>query len=163
MSDFRLSSRSLERLESVHPNLVEMVKTAIHLSDVDFMVFEGLRSVERQRQYVAAGVSTTMKSKHLRQDDGFSHAVDLVPIVAGRARWEIKPCIRIAEAMQEAYKVGYTDFELVWGGAWAVIGDATNVTVSPEKLWREYLKSKHEADEEPFVDGPHFQLMRWAG
>lgn len=36
-----------------------------------------MRDIETQRKYLATGKSTTMNSKHLKQSDGYSHAVDL--------------------------------------------------------------------------------------
>ena len=41
---FKLSSRSLEKLEGVNPLLVGTVKEAIKLSSVDFGVINGVRS-----------------------------------------------------------------------------------------------------------------------
>ena len=46
---------------------------------MDFSVKEGLRTLERQKQLVAQGKSRTMLSKHLVQEDGYGHAVDLYP------------------------------------------------------------------------------------
>ena len=80
---FKLSDRSLSRLRGVHPDLVKVVKAAIDVTDVDFGVGIGLRTEEEQAALVAKGASQTMKSKHLRQDDGFCHAVDLFAYVGG--------------------------------------------------------------------------------
>ena len=79
MTTFVLGTRSLERLQGVHPQLVAVVKRAIELSSQDFAVNEGLRTAARQKQLVATGASQTMNSKHLKQADGYGHAVDLVP------------------------------------------------------------------------------------
>ena len=73
---FRLSKRSIGRLDGVDAGLVAVVNRAIELTNVDFGVTEGLRSVETQRKYVAAGKSQTMKSKHLE-----GRAVDLVAYI----------------------------------------------------------------------------------
>ena len=45
-----LGSRSLMRLEGVHPDLARVVKRAAAMSDLDFTVLEGLRTEARQRQ-----------------------------------------------------------------------------------------------------------------
>lgn len=71
---YRLSQRSLNNLQGVHPDLVEVVKRAIELTPQDFFCGEGLRSVDRQERLVASGVSQTMNSRHLT-----GHAVDLHP------------------------------------------------------------------------------------
>ena len=75
---FNLSNRSKGKLEGVHPDMVAVVERAIELTKVDFGVTYGVRTVEEQEKLVAAGRSQTMKSKHLVQDTGFSHAVDVV-------------------------------------------------------------------------------------
>ncbi len=73
----KFSKRSKKKLEGVHPDLVAVVEEAI--KHVDFTVLEGLRSLERQEDLVAQGKSKTMNSKHLPQDDGYGHALDLAP------------------------------------------------------------------------------------
>ena len=70
------SSRSKEKLKGVHPDLVKVLNEAI--KHVDFTVLEGLRSKERQEELVATGKSKTMNSKHLKQSDGYGHAVDII-------------------------------------------------------------------------------------
>lgn len=47
---FTLSARSRGRLAGVHPHLQRVVELAIRRTPVDFMVTEGLRTVERQRE-----------------------------------------------------------------------------------------------------------------
>ncbi len=69
---YRLSVRSLERLEGVHVDLVRVVVRAIQICPTDFGVHEGLRSITRQRSLVDAGKSQTIRSRHLT-----GHAVDL--------------------------------------------------------------------------------------
>jgi len=78
---FALSKTSLARLEGVDPRLVAIVKRAIQISTVDFMVVEGVRTLARQKQLYAQGrtvpgkvVTWTLKSRHI---DG--EAVDLLP------------------------------------------------------------------------------------
>ena len=44
---FKLSARSLERLKGLDARLVSVVKRAIELTSVDFMVVEGIRSREQ--------------------------------------------------------------------------------------------------------------------
>ena len=77
MSEFYLGKRSLENLEGVNPDLVKVVKRAIEITKIDFGVTEGLRTTEKQKEYLRTGKSKTMNSKHLAQKDGYSHAVDL--------------------------------------------------------------------------------------
>jgi peptidoglycan LD-endopeptidase CwlK len=78
-----LGQRSLSRLEGVHPDLVRVVKKAAAMSDLDFTVLEGLRTVARQTQLVKQGASKTMNSRHLT-----GHAVDLAPLIDGKVSWD---------------------------------------------------------------------------
>ena len=108
MAEYTLSARSLQRLEGVHPDLVRVVKRALEITEHDFTVIEGLRTIETQREYVAKGVSKTMNSRHLT-----GHAVDLYPV--GRPT-PFERCPIIARAMkQAALELGVS---LVWGGDW---------------------------------------------
>lgn len=116
MTTFRLSKRSLSRLEGVHPELVRVVKRAIEITPVDFAVTEGLRTRERQAELVEAGASRTMNSRHLT-----GHAVDLVAIVNGKVRWDWPLYPHIATAMKAAAKeLGVV---IVWGGDWKSLQD----------------------------------------
>lgn len=56
---YRLSQRSLSSLKGVHPDLVRVVNRAIQITGIDFMVTEGLRTPERQKELVKAGASRT--------------------------------------------------------------------------------------------------------
>lgn len=44
MKNFKLSARSLAKLEGVHPHLVSVVKRAIEITEVDFGITEGVRT-----------------------------------------------------------------------------------------------------------------------
>ena len=94
---FKLSQRSLDKLEGVHPDMVKCVTSAINYSKVDFGVICGMRSEAEQRELVQKGASKTMKSKHL-----IGHAVDLMAYVGSRASWELNLYDDIADAMAKA-------------------------------------------------------------
>lgn len=83
---YALGEKSLDRLQGVHPKLITVVKRAITLTEQDFMVLEGVRTLKRQSELYAQGrtapgqiVTWTMNSRHFLQPDGYGHAVDLVP------------------------------------------------------------------------------------
>lgn len=83
---YALGPLSRARLNGVHPDLRRVVDRAIQITTQDFMVLEGVRTPERQRELYAQGrtkpgkvVTWTLKSNHFKQADGFGHAVDLVP------------------------------------------------------------------------------------
>lgn len=113
---FKLSRRSLARLDGVHHDLVRVVKMAIELTEVDFGVTEGLRTIEKQREYVARGASKTMNSRHLT-----GHAVDLVAYVGADVRWDWPLYHKIADAMKRAAKA--LNVPIVWGGDWTSFKD----------------------------------------
>ena len=153
---FKLSQRSLDRLEGVHPDMVAVVKAAIEVTDVDFGVTCGLRTVEEQEKLVAAGRSQTMNSKHIPQEDGYSHAVDLVAYVGSDVAWELNLYDNICDAMSKAAKdLGVS---ILWGGAWSE-GDITNYLVDAESAMRDYIDLRRSEGRRPFLDGPHFELM----
>ena len=95
---FKLSSRSKKKLDGVHPDMVAVVERAIELTDVDFGVTYGVRTLAEQKKLVASGRSQTMKSKHLKQDDGYSHAVDVVAYDGSDVVWEINVYDNICDA-----------------------------------------------------------------
>lgn len=105
----KLNDRSRKNLVGVHPHLVAVVERASDLSPVPFVVTEGLRTLDRQRQLKAAGKSWTLNSRHLT-----GHAVDLVD--ADDFKYDIPDMTKIHDAMFGASKeLGYP---IVWGGDW---------------------------------------------
>lgn len=150
MSGFSLSQRSIERLDGVDDRLVDVVCRAIEITTVDFGVSEGLRTVETQRQYVAAGKSQTMDSKHLT-----GHAVDLMAYINGRVSWELNLYDNIADAMKQA--AIEKNVAIKWGAAW---------NVQDIRLWRGtmaeammyYIDERRRQNRRPFIDGPHFEI-----
>jgi len=60
---FRLSERSLKRLEGVHPRLVALVREAADLTPVDFMVTQRLRTASRPAARGGAGAHQNLQSR----------------------------------------------------------------------------------------------------
>lgn len=154
---FKYGARSLAELEGVHPDLVLVCTRAIARStDVDWAVHDGIRTLEQQREYLRTGVSQTLNSKHLEQPDGFGHAVDLVPYINGRLRWELKPCIEIARLIRaEAIAV---QLELTWGAVW----DRQLDELDPIRLEQEieaYVARRKKLGRKAFIDAPHFEVF----
>lgn len=147
---FKLSGRSLERLIGVDKQLVDVVKLAITLTDVDFGVSEGLRTIERQRELVARGASQTMKSKHLE-----GKAVDLAAYIGSRLSWEITLYDNIADAMRAAAEE--LGVKLRWGAAWH-IDNIVEFDGSMQDATDEYVKLRRSQGRRPFIDAPHFEL-----
>ena len=153
---FKLSSRSLGKLEGVHPDMVNTVKRAIELTKVDFGVTYGVRTLEEQEKLYKAGRSQTMKSKHLIQGDGYSHAVDLVAYFGSNVSWELNVYDNICDAMAEAARqIGCA---IKWGAAWSE-GDIRTYPGTAEDAMNAYIDLRRSQGRRPFIDAPHFELM----
>ena len=152
---FKFGAKSEANLVGVHPDLVRVVRLALTITDIDFSVHEGVRTLERQKKLVASGASRTLDSYHLTGD-----AVDLVPYVDGELRWEHPLCNQVAQAMHEACTRLHE--RLVWGRVW----DMELEELDPEDLDEEraiYVRRYqriHGAKKWPLDDGPHFQRVR---
>jgi len=120
---FKFSQRSMNNLEGVHEDLVRVVKRALEITEVDFMVLEGLRSVTRQAELVKSGASTTMNSRHLS-----GKAVDLVALVGGKVTWQPKIYDKIEKAMKQASKE--LSVPIVYGGDWVTFKDLVHFELS---------------------------------
>jgi peptidoglycan L-alanyl-D-glutamate endopeptidase CwlK len=113
---FSFGKRSLERLKGVHPDLVKVMKRAIGCSTIDFTVLEGVRTLETQKKYYAAGATRTMNSRHLT-----GHAVDIAPIIDGKVRWDWPLYHQIAKVVDKAAEE--EGVKLTWGGRWRTFKD----------------------------------------
>ena len=153
---FKLSSRSKKKLDGVHPDMVAVVERAIELTDVDFGVTYGVRTLAAQKKLVASGRSQTMKSKHLIQDSGYSHAVDVVAYDGKDVVWEINVYDNICDAFkQAAIEKGVA---VKWGAAWSE-GDIRSYKGTAEFHMNRYIDLRRSQWRSPFIDGPHFELM----
>ena len=145
-------------MEGLHPDLVSVAGLAITISEVDFGVFDGMRTDQEQKQLFDKGASTldgiTRRSMHQVQEDGFAHAMDLVPWIAGRYRWEWPPLYLVAEAVREAAEL--RNIRIRWGGHWA---ELTNTETDPEDLVEAYVAKRRAQGKSAFIDGPHFELI----
>jgi len=57
---FKLSERSIDRLKGLDSSLIDVVNRAIDLTEIDFGVSEGLRTLDRQKELVEKGASQTL-------------------------------------------------------------------------------------------------------
>ena len=151
MSNYKLGSRSLKELEGVHEDLVAVVKRAIEITAQDFSVHDGIRTLEEQKSLVKRGASKTLKSRHIT-----GHAVDLVPYINGKLRWEWEPIYIIADAVRTTAQELETPIR--WGGCW----DApfTESDESPEDLVADYISRRRSEGKRALIDGPHFELPK---
>jgi peptidoglycan L-alanyl-D-glutamate endopeptidase CwlK len=117
-------ARSIRNLTGIHPDLRRVMDRALQEAPFAFVVTEGLRTIERQRELVRVGASNILNSRHLT-----GHAVDLVPYVDidkdGRVEVEemyawplyhkLAPAIKAAAATEKV--------AIVWGGSWRSFKD----------------------------------------
>lgn len=123
---FELNSTSLKRLQGVHPDLVRVVKHAIEISPVDFVITEGLRGKQRQEELVKKGASQTLNSRHLT-----GHAIDVAAKVEGEISWNWAYYTTISKAMKQAAKE--LEVPIVWGGDWTTLKDGCHFELDRKK------------------------------
>ena len=148
-----LGRKSLDELRGVDDRLQRVVHRAIHITEQDFSVHDGLRTEAEQAELVRRGASTTMNSKHL-----IGHAVDLVPYINGKLRWEWGPIYKIAAAVSIAAKSEAV--ALRWGGVWdRKLSDLPADYDGLERAVAAYVARRKKAGKRAFIDGPHFEIV----
>ena len=96
-----LDQASLDNLKGIHPRLVKAMTEAITNSPVPFIITEGVRTTERQRELYAQGRTRpgpvvtncdglTDQSNHQLKEDGYGYAMDLYPYICGRVRIHVR-------------------------------------------------------------------------
>lgn len=153
---FKFGERSQKNLIQVHSTLRQAAEYAIAYSSVDFGVYEGVRSVEKERENIRNGTSKLSNPRdcmHCIQSDGYGHAVDLVPFINGVYQWDWKACYEIAKWMQQyCFRYGVT---IRWGGVWDLPLNKLSLNLEREV---EAYRVRHEGKD--FLDGVHFELPR---
>lgn len=130
---YKYSKSSLDKLDTVHPDLRQLCFILIQIMDVT--IIEGVRTPERQTQLVKQGLSKTTDSKHLKQSDGYSHAVDIAP-----------------------YPVDWNDRErfIFMQGIIQGLAKTLGLKIRSGVDW----DSDGDIKEHKFFDGPHIELVR---
>jgi len=104
-------------MTGIHPDLRLVLDKALEDSPLDFVVIEGLRTVERQKQMVESKASFTMDSRHIT-----GHAVDLLPIGPnGKPAFDWPLYNQLGPAVKKAAEE--LGVELDWGGDWKKFKD----------------------------------------
>lgn len=99
-------------LTSLEPGLVRVVRRVAEVWDI--VILETDRDPARQAMLVSTGKSKTLASKHLKQPDGFAHAIDLAPMPVDwndLSRWSYFGGYCLATARELGVPV-------IWGGDW---------------------------------------------
>ena len=130
-----LLNRDIERLKGVHPSLVMVVKKCAEITNIEFIVTEGLRTLEKQKEYLAKGTTTTLNSKHLT-----GHAVDLAVwfdknhdrvVGVDELSWKFEYYKQLADNMKKA--AALVGVAIEWGGDWKSFKDGPHYQIDPNK------------------------------
>lgn len=118
---FVLPQKDINRMKRAHPDLQKIILRAAELSDIEFTVLQADRTLEQQKINVKKGVSKTLKSRHLISPDGMVRAVDIAPLVDGKASWAWPLYHKLAPFIKKAAKEVKIPVE--WGGDWTTFKD----------------------------------------
>lgn len=136
-----LDPRSVSRLATVHPDLRAVVEGALERTPRLFIITEGVRTLERQRELFLAKKSKTMRSKHLPGTDGLARAFDF-------AIWEDKDEDKVVDVDELSWKfplykevadcfkqvAGELGIVITWGGDWETFKDGPHIELPWGKL-----------------------------
>lgn len=154
---YKLSNASKAKLKGVHPDLVRVVELAITITEQDFSIGEGVRTLATQKLYVKQGKSQTLDSYHLPQKDGLGHAVDLWAYDGG-VKWDEKYYYPIMAAMCAAAKE--LGVEVTSGAFWGLLNDHEPTVPAMKKAVSDYVAARKKLGKKPFLDLVHFQIAR---
>jgi peptidoglycan L-alanyl-D-glutamate endopeptidase CwlK len=129
----QLDLRSIDKLKDIHQDLRTVIRTAALIHDEvktgwGFVVTEGLRTLERQRQLVAGGASKTLKSRHLT-----GHAVDLAVYLSSPKdiRWDWPLYSKLSALVKMA--AVQSGIPIEWGGDWKTFKDGPHFQLPQSK------------------------------
>ena len=109
---FKFGKGSLEKLNTVHPDLKLVMQEVIKLTPIDFGITEGIRSLERAEQLKSDGLSKVgSKSKHCQ-----GKAVDIVCYDNGKVTWDLDFYEAVGQVVGEVSEL--LDIPIRWGGSW---------------------------------------------
>ena len=139
----RYSKSSNAKKRTCHHDIQMILDEAIKVYDIK--IIEGIRADDRQAELFKSGKSKCdgfiNKSKHQRQADGYSHAVDIMPYPidwqdSNRFFFMAGVVIAISERL---YAEGKINHKIRWGHDW----DSDRIFT-----------------DQTFIDSPHFELYK---
>jgi peptidoglycan L-alanyl-D-glutamate endopeptidase CwlK len=119
---YKFSNRSLNNLKGVDMKLVDLMTEVLQKSPYDFGITEGLRTIEKQKEYVRTGKSQTMNSYHLK-----GKAVDIVVYKDGEVTWDLKYYKEIADLVKRI--AAEKGLKITWGGDWKTLVDGPHFQI----------------------------------
>lgn len=123
-----LNERSKNNLKGVNQKLVDLVNLVAKNIDTDlpgytFIITEGLRTKEKQKEMVEKGLSQTMNSKHL-----VGNAVDIAVVLNKNVTWNFEEYKKVANVFKKYAKI--LNLNLVWGGDWKTLKDGPHFEIN---------------------------------
>lgn len=127
---YKLNQKSLDKLETCHPDLRILAKEAIKDSPYDFGISYGHRSAKEQKELYDKGRATKgnivtycdgiiKKSKHNYYP---SLAFDIICYVNGKITWEnsvyVEVGTHIMEVAEKLFEEDKISNRISWGGSW---------------------------------------------
>lgn len=141
----KMSKRTKNNLKGVHPDLVMVISYALAISEQDFFVNEGLRTLQRQQELYAQGRTTkgnivtnvdgvNRKSNHQAKSDGFGYAVDIYPTGWNNSMKNSDPSwVRLFQAIKTAsINLG---IPVTVGAYWSKLQDFPHIELG-ERNWK---------------------------
>ena len=126
LNGYSFSRRSLQKLNTCDSKIINVMTLAIKVSEVDFGITEGTRTLATQQKYFAEGRSKcdgiTDKSRHQSNP---SEAVDFYCWVNGKINYEDKYMGYVAGII---FNLGFQiGIDLEWGGLWRNFKDTPHI------------------------------------
>ncbi len=123
---FKLSDKSISRMEGVSPQLREIANLAIQFTKVDFGIPNdgGVRTAERQKELYDNGKSKA--DGYFKQSNHQSgEALDFYAYVDGKASWKHSHLAMVAAAFLQASSA--LKYPIEWGGLWSTGDNIDNI------------------------------------
>ena len=116
-----MDASSEEHLQGVHPDLVKVMRES--RKRVAFRVYEGLRTIEEQRRFFQQGATKIDPDnpKHPVGRHLTGHAVDIIPLLNGKGRFDWPLYHKVAPVIKQVAKE--LGVAIVWGGDWKKFPD----------------------------------------
>ena len=135
MKHHKFSKTSIERMNGVHPRLIEVAHRALEISPIDFGIPQdgGFRTAARQRELFERKPKVTNKDGVVhRSKHQTGRALDFYAFVDNEASWD-KHHLAIVGAsfLRAAADVGV---KLWWGGLWPNFKDYPHVQLDDSEV-----------------------------
>ena len=144
---YQFGNRSKEKLAQCHPDLQLIATESLRVSQVDFGVSEGHRTIEKQQEYFNSGKSKVdgikIKGKHNHQP---SQAFDIYAYVSGKPKLSYSKTYLsylggvITATAKRLLNEGRITHKVRWGYNWDSDGEI--------------------GTDQTFQDMPHFELKK---